>query len=135
MSSEVSDSLRQQVTERANYRCEYCLLPQAMALHKHEVDHIIPTQHGGETVDYNLALSCMRCNRHKGPNVGSFDPETGELMPFFNPRLHSWEAHFMLDGAVIQPLTAEARVTVKIFSMNSEEQIAERKRLIEIGLY
>ncbi len=34
----------------------------------------------------NLALACLRCNRHKGPNVGSFDPLTGQLTPFFNPR-------------------------------------------------
>ena len=40
MSSEVPASLRQLVAERAAYRCEYCLLPQAVALHQHEPDHI-----------------------------------------------------------------------------------------------
>ena len=80
MSSDISDSLRQQISERAEYRCEYCLFPQVVALHKHEIDHIIPVQHGGDTVEDNLALSCMRCNRHKGPNIGSFDPETGALV-------------------------------------------------------
>lgn len=49
MSSDVSDSLRQVVAERAAYRCEYCLFPQSAALHKYEVDHIVPNQHGGET--------------------------------------------------------------------------------------
>lgn len=49
MPSDVPDHLRQQVTKRAGYRYEYCLLPQSVALHKHEVDHIVPTQHGGET--------------------------------------------------------------------------------------
>lgn len=78
MPSDISDSLRRLVTERAGNRCEYCLLPQSVALHKHEPDHIVPTQHGGETDESNLALACMRCNRYKGSNVGSFDPLTEE---------------------------------------------------------
>jgi len=52
-----------------------------MAAHRHEPDHIIPIQHGGEATEDNLALAWMRCNRYKGPNVGSFDPETGALVP------------------------------------------------------
>lgn len=27
-----------------------------------------------------------RCNRHKGSDLASFDPERGELSPLFNPR-------------------------------------------------
>ncbi len=77
----------------------------------------------------------MRCNRHKGPNVGPFDPKTGKLVPFFNPRTQSWEEHFVLEDAVIRPLTAEARVTVKILSLNEEDRMMERKRLLEVGLY
>jgi len=85
VSSYVSTHLRQFAVERANYCCEYCLLPQSVSLHKHEPDHIVPSQHGGITKADNLALACMRCNRYKGPNVGSFDPLTGKLVPFFNP--------------------------------------------------
>ena len=135
MPTDVANRLRQQVAERAEHRCEYCLLPEAFAFHKHEVDHIIPTQHGGDTEEANLAFACMRCNRHKGPNVGSFDPETGELVPFFNPRQHRWSSHFMLEEAVLQPLTAEARVTVKILDINNSERLTERRRLLRIGLY
>jgi hypothetical protein len=46
MSIDIPDNLRRLVTERAGNRCEYCLLPQSVALHKHEPDHIIPNQHG-----------------------------------------------------------------------------------------
>lgn len=105
MSAEVSASLRQLVAERATYRCEYCLLPQAVALHHHEPDHILPRQHGGETHESDLALACMRCNRDKRPNVGSFDPLTGVLVPLFNPRRQVWTEHFVRDGATIRPLT------------------------------
>ena len=135
MSSELSTGLRKLVIERAKNRCEYCLLPQSVSLHKHEPDHIVPLQHGGQTDAENLTLSCMRCNRYKGPNVGSFDPETGNLVPFFNPRTQDWANHFELDGAIIRPRTAEARVTVKIFRMNDENRVLERQRLIEASLF
>ena len=135
MSSELSTGLRKLVIERAKNRCEYCLLPQSVSLHKHEPDHIVPLQHGGQTDADNLTLSCMRCNRYKGPNVGSFDPETGNLVPFFNPRTQDWANHFELDGAIIRPRTAEARVTVKIFRMNDEDRVLERQSLIEASLF
>jgi hypothetical protein len=77
----------------------------------------------------------MRCNRYKGPNIGSFDPLTGKLVPFFNPRTQDWTKHFELEGAIIRPLTAEARVTVKIFRLNDEDRVIERQRLLEAGLY
>ncbi len=77
----IPSQLRKRVMTRARNRCEYCLLPQAFALHKHEPDHVIAQQHDGETSFENLALACMRCNRHKGSNVGSFDPLTDILTP------------------------------------------------------
>lgn len=135
MPADVPASLRQFVTQRAKHRCEYCLLPASVSLHKHEPDHIVPRQHGGETEANNLALACMRCNRFKGPNVGSFDPTTGKLVAFFNPRTQEWTEHFELDGAMIRPLTAEARVTVKILRVNDEERVAERQYLLRVGLY
>lgn len=135
MPTDVPDQLRLLIAMRANYCCEYCLLPQLAALHKHEPDHIVSRQHGGETVIENLALACWLCNRFKGPNVGSFDPETGALTPFFNPRTQKWADHFKLEDGVICPLTPEGRVTVKILRLNDEDRVAERQGLIEAGLY
>jgi hypothetical protein len=133
MSADVPAGLRRLVAERAGYRWEYCLLPQAMALHQHEPDHIVPRQHSGETHEDNLTLACLRCNRYKGPNVGSFDPLTGALVPLFNPRTQPWSVHFKLEGATIWPLTPEGRVTVKILRLNDADRIAERQRLLGIG--
>jgi len=130
----VSAQLRRIVSERAARCCEYCLLPESLTLHRHEPDHIVPVQHGGGTDEANLALACMRCNRFKGPNVGSFDPATGQLTPFFNPRQHVWHDHFQLTGGLIVPLTPEARVTVKLLRLNDAERVLERRLMLEAGL-
>ena len=135
MPSDIPDVLRQAVAERAGSRCEYCLLPESAALHRHEADHIIPRQHGGRTDEGNLALACMRCNRRKGPNVGSFDPQTGRLVRLFNPRTDSWEDHFHLEGATVRPLTPEARVTVKVLRLNDGDRVLERQRLLAARPY
>ncbi len=82
-----------------------------------------------------MALACLRCNWHKGPNVGSFDPETSVLTPFFNPRTQTWDDHFRLEDAVIRPLTPEARVTVEILQLNDADRVEERQRLMVLGRY
>jgi len=131
----VSESLRRFVTARAEARCEYCLLPQAAALHTHEPDHIIPRQHGGSTDAGNLALACFRCNRYKGPNPGSLDPLTGERVRFYNPREQRWTEHFRLEDGVIEPLTPQGRVTAIILRLNDDARVTERRALIAAGLY
>jgi hypothetical protein len=135
MPDNISTALRQLVIERAGGHCEYCLLQQRVASHRHEPDHVIPRQHGGQTNTDNLALACIRCNRYKGTNVGSFDPETGDLVPFFNPRTQVWSEHFRLDGAITQPLTPQGRVTVKMLHLNKPDRVEERLRLLSVGLY
>lgn len=135
MAAEIPEALRRLVMDRARNRCEYCLLPQWAAAHKHEPDHIIARQHDGKTEEGNLALACMRCNRYKGPNVGAFDPLTGALTPFFHPRRHKWSEHFTLEGATLRAFTAEARVTIKLLCLNDEEHITERRRLLDAGLF
>jgi hypothetical protein len=135
MASDVSATQRRTVEMRAGHRYEYCGLPQAFAAHRHEPDHIIPLQHGGTTDENNLALACLRCNRYKGPNIGSYDPVTDKLTPFFHPRLQQWAQHFEWRQAEIIPLTPEARVTVKILRLNDEDRIIERKRLLDLGVF
>jgi len=47
----ISAALRQLVKERANARCEYCLVREGEVLLPHQPDHIIAEQHGGESID------------------------------------------------------------------------------------
>ncbi|MBW4671788.1 MAG: HNH endonuclease [Cyanomargarita calcarea GSE-NOS-MK-12-04C] len=125
----ISAALRRQVEERANYRCEYCLLPGRVAFFSHEIDHVIAEKHGGATNADNLAYTCWRCNRHKGTDLGSFDPETGAFSFLFNPRTQEWAEHFTLSELELLGLTSEGRTSVKLLQMNSEERLAERQRL------
>jgi len=131
----ISPALRQMVHERADGRCEYCLYPQELSFLAFEVEHIIAEKHGGTTTMDNLALACPYCNRFKGTDLGSLDPETGRLVPFFNPRTQQWADHFRLDGARIVPLTPEGRVTAAILQLNHADRILERQRLIQVGKY
>jgi hypothetical protein len=53
----------------------------------------------------------------------------------FNPRTQEWATHFAWEGAIIQPLTPEGRVTVTILRLNDADRVAERQRLMAMGLY
>ncbi len=131
----IPEWLRQQVIERANVCCEYCRIHQQDRLYAHEVDHIIPTKHRGETTADNLCLACLMCNRHKGSDFASFDPETGAITSLYNPRQDAWTTHFRLDGAQIMPLTAAGRVTVFILKLNTPTRLSERTALLAAGRY
>ena len=69
----IPSSLRQLVIDRAQGKCEYCLIHQDVSIYSHEVDHVIARKHAGQTVAENLALSCLSCNRHKGSDLATFD--------------------------------------------------------------
>ena len=131
----VPAALRQVVIERAGRRCEYCRYPLEASLLAFEMEHIVAEKHGGTTALDNLALACPYCNRFKGTDLGSLDPETGELTSFFNPRTQRWADHFRLEGAHVVPLTPEARVTITILQLNHADRVAERERLIRVGRY
>ncbi len=78
-------ALRNLVYERADGCCEYCLISETVTFAAHQIDHIIAEKHGGQTVEENLALSCALCNKYKGSDLTSIDPETGEIVRLFNP--------------------------------------------------
>jgi len=125
----VSAALRRQIIERARNRCEFCLLPGEVGFFPHEIDHVIAEKHGGKTELENLAYACWRCNRHKGTDLGSFDPETNLFSPLFNPRMQAWTGHFQFDGEQIIGLTSEGRTTVRLLRLNSDTRRAERATL------
>lgn len=129
--SHIPASLRREIIKRAGNRCEYCLLPAEVGFFPHEIDHVIAEKHGGKTEAGNVAYACWRCNRHKGTDLGSFDPETNVFGRLFNPRMHVWGEHFKLDGEHIVGLSPEGRTTVALLKLNHDDRLAERARLHE----
>ena len=111
-------ALRRQVRDRANGCCEYCLIPEAVSFALHPIDHVIAEKHGGPTTAENLALCCTICNLHKGSDLASVDPLTGEIVLLFNPRRERWTDHFRLAEGRIEPLTPMGRVTVRLLQLN-----------------
>ena len=131
----VSAELRRLVYERAGGRCEYCLIPESFALVPHEIDHIIAQKHGGTTEVDNLALSCTICNKHKGSDLTSIDPETGEIVPLYQPRRARWSDHFRIENARLLALTPTARVTIRLLQLNHPHRVIERELVIAAGLW
>jgi hypothetical protein len=127
--SYIPAALRRLVEERANYKCEYCLLPTGISFFSHEIDHVIAEKHGGETNANNLALTCWRCNRYKGSDLGSFDPKTGDFSFLFNLHNQEWDFHFTFSEVLIVGLTTEGRTTVKLLQINNQERLAEREKI------
>jgi hypothetical protein len=133
LGSDISESLRRFVAQRAHYRCEYCLLQEDDSYSPHQIDHIVARKHGGLSDPGNLAYACLRCNAWKGSDVGSMDPRTGRFVRLFHPRQQRWDAHFVLRGVLIEPLTDEGRATAWLLKLNLDKRVVERQLLAEVG--
>jgi 5-methylcytosine-specific restriction endonuclease McrA len=123
----MNERTKARVRERAGNRCEYCLLDQTdsplAALH---IEHITPRIHGGTDAFENLALACIDCNLHKGPNLTGVDPQTRKITPLFHPRRDRWDDHFKWRGIYVMGKTATGRTTIRVLQMNSEDQLSLR---------
>jgi hypothetical protein len=123
------------VRRRAGYRCEYCGSLQTHYPERFQIDHIVARQHGGATEVENLALACIECNKRKGPNLSSIDPDTQKIVLLFNPRSQRWADHFEWNGPVIVGRTSEGRATVALLDMNRPPRVVVRQALIEEGVF
>ena len=133
----VDAAVREFVRQRAGDRCEYCRLPQHAGDATFHVEHILAQQHspqGAEAPD-NLALACQRCNLHKGPNLSSVDPMSGDVVPLFHPRRDQWQEHFELRVALILGRTPTGRATVQLLQVNARRRVELRASLIADGSF
>jgi hypothetical protein len=127
-------ALEELVPRRARFRCEYCLLPQALINTPFQFDHIIARCHGGLTISDNLAFACFHCNNFKGPNLAGIDPDTGQVTRLFHPRNDSYKENFRWDGQRIIGLTAEGRATISVLRLNHPLRLAVRRSLLREGV-
>ena len=132
----MDEELAAQVRDRARFRCEYCRIPASVHPWPFEIEHVIAQQHGGPTAFGNLALACLQCNRHKGPNLASIDRPTSRtrLVRLFNPRTHEWAYHFPWNGGEIVGRTPIGRVSVRVLALNLPGRVELRSSLIVEGL-
>ena len=135
MSQYIPDILRKLVAERANFRCEYCCLPDQKSFFTFHIDHVVSLKHGGETTADNLAYACSICNVNKGSDVATFLEDRTKSVRFFNPRLDNWYGHFVVEpSGLLTALTDIGAATLKILQLNHPDSIIERRELIRLGL-
>lgn len=123
----MNEATRSFVRDRAGNLCEYCRLSQFDSpLAPLQIEHVIPIKHGGTDGVENLALACIDCNLHKGPNLTGIDPVTNAITELFRPRSDEWGDHFEWDGSYIRGKTDKGRTTIRVLAMNSDERLALR---------
>lgn len=132
----ISERLRKQVEDRAGGCCEYCQTDRKLLIHV-EIDHIIPLKADGPTTLENLCFTCHACNNAKQDFRTGVDPETGEEIPLFNPRLHNWDDHFTWsdDKLSLVGLTPTGRATIIRLQMNREDIVVTRRLWIRAGYH
>ena len=94
------------------------------------VEHIKPG--GGDDMD-NLALACATCNQSKARATSA--PDTGDLVPLFNPRIHVWAEHFewIENGTMLRGLSPVGRATIVRLQMNVARIVNARKVWVRAG--
>ena len=119
--------VQRRVEERAQQRCEYCLMHQSLQGASFHIEHVIPVSlEGTEDLD-NLAWACPGCNLKKSNRVMIHDPETGKEVRVFHPRLDRWEEHFAWQEYSVLGLTPIGRALVAAFDLNHERRLRIRQ--------
>jgi hypothetical protein len=115
-------------------------MPASGYLGSFHADHNIARQHGGESGLQNLALACLHCNQHKGPNIAGRNPETGDVVELFHPRrdrwgdhFDRWGYHFESSGGDLTGKSAVGRATIQVLAINDPGFRAVRIALRDEG--
>lgn len=133
--SQLSESLRQRIRERANNRCEYCLSHQDYVMGRLQIDHIQPVAKGGTDTEENLCLACELCNQYKWTQTEAVDPVSEETVSLFHPRQQQWNEHFSWseDGTKIHGKTACGRATAAALRLNNSLAVTVRRNWVKAG--
>jgi len=136
-SSTPTAAQRRTIEERSAGVCEYCRTPAKYSLQSFECDHILPLARGGETSLSNLAHACGGCNRKKGIRTTGIDPDSGQEIALFHPRLHAWQRHFTWSSDFTQMigLTAIGRATIQALQLNRPGLVNLRAVLVRAGVH
>ena len=108
-------ALQKLVRQRARFRCEYCLLPEALVSTPFQLAHII-------------------AQFHDGPNVAGVDPATGEVVRLFHPRRDGHAEHYVWQEERMEGLTPVGRATVRTLRLNHPLRLVIRRSLLLEGV-
>lgn len=133
--SSISVSLREQVAERSQYRCNYCQTQQSVVGISFTIDHIMPKSLGGPTALDNLCLACWDCNMIKGNQTDTIDAQTGMPIRLFHPNHQKWSEHFRWseNGIQLIGVTPIGQATIRTLKLNRPVLIESRRRWVIVG--
>ena len=121
----ITDDVREQVRQRANFACEFCGVTETDAGGELTVDHYQPRAKGGDDSLENLLYCCPRCNQYK---LDYWPTKPGDPL-LWNPRREPASQHFLeLDDGTLHPLTAAGAFTLKRLRLNRPPLVAFRLR-------
>jgi hypothetical protein len=131
----VGKRLRAQVLADAGSRCGYCRSSEEITGAPLEIEHMVPEALGGPTTRANLWAVCRYCNLLKSDRVAVPDPDTGVLVPLFNPRNQRWPDHFVwsVGGLQILGVTPSGRGTVAALALNRALLVRARAYWVSAG--
>jgi hypothetical protein len=120
------------VYDRANGCCEYCQTCEYNTGQPMHIEHINP---GGGNHPDNLCLSCSSCNLSKSDVTSAKDPDTDEVVAFYNPRTQTWSEHFewIDNGLHLRGKTPVGRATIIRLKMNQQRLVRARQNWIISG--
>lgn len=78
-------------------------------------------------------MACRNCNEGRGDRCEGADPQTGEVVSLFNPRIERWSEHFAWDTSRTRliGLTATGRATVELLDVNDDRHGGHSVRIRE----
>jgi hypothetical protein len=128
-------SIAAAVEQRAWNRCEYCRMHQSLQGATFHLEHVQPTSRGGKTELENLAWCCPSCNLHKSDRTEAPDPDSGLMVPLFNPRRDSWASHFRWEQFQIIGTTPVGKATVAALEFNAPRKLLIRRAEERFALF
>ncbi|MEZ5043453.1 MAG: HNH endonuclease [Saprospiraceae bacterium] len=133
----ISKAIKEQVRNRANGICEYCLSQEKFASQSFSIDHVLPEIEGGKGILENLSLACQGCNNFKYTKTNAKDFNSGKMVRLFNPRNDKWLDHFKWNEnfTVIIAVSPIGRVTIDALNLNRESLLNQRSLYRAFGIH
>jgi len=119
----ISKEVREQVQQRANFRCKFCGVRETDVGGTLTIDHYQPRSRGGSDNLENLIYACTCCNQYK-QDYWSTDES---LQKLWNPRSENYNKHFIeLEDGQFLALTTTGEFTCQRLRLNRPPLIAYR---------